>query len=211
MKIIKLYGMVLENFKGIRKLDVKFNGKDVKVYGDNGAGKTTLFDAFLFVLFGKDSKGNKNFAIKTIVDGEELHNVDHSVSIDISVNDESINLKRTLKEVYKKGRNAAEKTFNGHKSYFEYNGVPCNEKEFKSKVDELVNEEVFKLITNPMYFNELDWKEQRKILFQLAEGVEFDPISKNKDLELLKELLDKYEFSEALAMYKAKSKKSKVK
>ena len=209
MKIIKLYGMVLENFKGIRKLEAKFDGKDIKVYGDNGAGKTTLFDAFLFVLFGKDSKANKNFAIKTIVDGEELHNVDHSVSIDISVNDERINLKRTFKEVYKKGRNAAEKIFNGHKSYFEYNGVPCNEKEFKSKVDELVNEEVFKLITNPMYFNELDWKEQRKILFQLAEGVEFDPISKNKDLELLKELLDKYEFSEALAMYKAKSKKIK--
>ena len=209
MKVIKLYGMVLENFKGIRKLDVKFDGKDIKVYGDNGAGKTTLFDAFLFVLFGKDSKGNKNFAIKTIIDGEELHNVDHSVSIDISLNEERINLKRTFKEVYKKGRNAAEKIFNGHKSYFEYNGVPCNEKEFKSKVDELVNEEVFKLITNPMYFNEIDWKEQRKILFKLAEGVEFDPISKNRDLELLKELLDKYGFSEALAMYKAKSKKIK--
>ena len=204
MKIIKLYSMVLENFKGISKLEAIFNGNDIKVEGNNGTGKTSLFDAFLFVLFGKDSMGNKNFAIKTIKDGEEIHNVEHSASVNLLIDDEELNLKRVYKEVYKKGRNAAEKIFNGHKTYYYINDVPVKEKEYKDKVDSIVSEDIFKLITNPMYFNELDWKEQRKILFQLAEGVEFDPIESNKDLYVLKPLLEKYSFSEALAMYKAK-------
>ena len=209
MKIIKLYSMVLENFKGISKLEAVFNGKDVKVYGDNGTGKTTLFDAFLFVLFGKDSKGNKNFAIKTIIDGEEVHNVDHSVSVKLEVDGEIVELKRVYKEVYKKGKTAAEKIFSGHKTFYYVNDVPLKDKEYKEKIDSIVSEDIFKLITNPNYFNELDWKEQRKILFELSNGIEFDPLEKNKELALLKDLLNKHSFNEALVMYKAKSKRAK--
>lgn len=63
---IKLKKLKIENFKGIKKFSMDFEGKNVNVYGDNATGKTTLVDAFQWVLFDKDSDGNSKFSIKPI-------------------------------------------------------------------------------------------------------------------------------------------------
>ncbi len=54
MKIV-LKSMHLVNFKGARNLEMSFDPTTSEVCGDNGTGKTTLFDAFTWLLFGKDS------------------------------------------------------------------------------------------------------------------------------------------------------------
>ena len=54
MKKIKLKSIRLENFKGIKNLDVKFSDR-TEIMGRNAAGKTTVFDAFTWLLFGKNS------------------------------------------------------------------------------------------------------------------------------------------------------------
>ena len=64
MKEIKIKTLKIENFKGIKSLHVDFDGKSVNVYGTNETGKTTIIDAFTWCLFGKDSLGQSNFAIK---------------------------------------------------------------------------------------------------------------------------------------------------
>ena len=66
-KKVTLKELTLINFKGVRNLTVKF-GEVTNICGRNATGKTTVFDAFTWVLFGKDSQGNQdsNFGIKTV-------------------------------------------------------------------------------------------------------------------------------------------------
>ena len=68
MREIKLKSLILVNFKGVRNLEVVFTDQRTIISGDNGTGKTTIFDAFTWLLFGKDSTGrsDSNFNIKTI-------------------------------------------------------------------------------------------------------------------------------------------------
>ena len=53
---MKLLRLTYKNFKA-QSQDIDLGGADVDVFGANGIGKTTAFDAFLWLLFGKDSKG----------------------------------------------------------------------------------------------------------------------------------------------------------
>lgn len=63
-KEIKLLKLELRNFKGIKHFILDTQGENVKVYGDNATGKTTLFDAFIWLLFDKDSQNKKIFRLK---------------------------------------------------------------------------------------------------------------------------------------------------
>lgn len=49
----------MENFKGIKSLDVNFANK-TSIKGQNAVGKTTIFDAFTWLLFNKNSAGDEN-------------------------------------------------------------------------------------------------------------------------------------------------------
>ena len=63
---MKLHKLVLTNFKGIKSFTLDAQGQDVNIWGDNATGKTTLYDAFLWLMFDKDSNNRKDFEIKTI-------------------------------------------------------------------------------------------------------------------------------------------------
>jgi len=76
---MKLISLTLENFQGIKSLEIAPNGANVTIYGDNGTGKTTIANAISWLLFDKDSHGNKSFDIKTIEGGEVRHNLTHAV------------------------------------------------------------------------------------------------------------------------------------
>jgi predicted ATP-dependent endonuclease of OLD family len=76
---LTLTRLSLKNFKGIREFAIEMNGQNVRIFGDNATGKTTLFDSFIWLLFDKDSQNKKDFAIKTLAEGKELHGLDHEV------------------------------------------------------------------------------------------------------------------------------------
>ena len=65
MKNIQIKKMALTNFKGLRNQEITFE-QNTNIYGANGTGKTTIFDAFTWMLFGKDSSDRKDFEIKTL-------------------------------------------------------------------------------------------------------------------------------------------------
>ena len=51
--------------------------KSLNIFGDNATGKTTIFDAFTWLLFGKDSLGSSDFGIKTKDRfGQVVHNLE---------------------------------------------------------------------------------------------------------------------------------------
>ena len=62
---IQLIKLRINHFKGIKSLEVDFGGT-TNIRGDNATGKTTIMDAFLWLLFGKDSTDRKEFEIKHI-------------------------------------------------------------------------------------------------------------------------------------------------
>lgn len=187
---MKLIALTLENFKGVKSFMLDANGQNVDVYGSNGCGKSTLFDAFTWLLFGKNSHDEKDFGIKTLDEkGEVIPRIDHQVTAVIEHDGRQIELTRTYKEKWRKQRGAAEAVMVGNTTEYAYGPVgaatPISAGEYAKAINGLIDEKIFKLITDPLYFNErLSWQERRQLLMQLCGDVTDDEIVKaNADLE----------------------------
>ena len=175
--------LTLINFKGIKNRTITF-GQTTEVRGANATGKSTINDAFTWVLFGKDARGTNDtkFGIKTVgPDGKAYEKLDHEVTAVLNVNGEKITLRRCYTEDWVKPRGSAETILKGHTTNYFYNGVPLKEGEYKAKINAIIEEELFKMITNPFYFAGLDWPVQREILLQVAGGVSYEEIAASKD------------------------------
>lgn len=189
---MKLLSLTLRNFKGIRDFTLDLQGRDASIYGDNATGKTTLMDAFLWLLFGKDSANRADFDIKTLDDsGEALHGLDHSVEATVELDGRPMTLKKVYSEKWTKKRGAATKEFTGHTTDHFLDGVPVQKKEYDAAVADIANEDIFKLLTNPRYFNDmLHWQKRREILLEVCGDVsDSDVIASDKALARLPEIL----------------------
>lgn len=189
MKIF-LRRLELKNFKGVKELKINFESV-TRISGDNGTGKTTIMDSFMWLLFGKDSKDRKDYKIKTInEEGEELHGLEHTVIGELEVDGILIKLQRTYKEKWTKQRRQATSELKGHTTDYSINDVPASMKEYNEKVNDILADNTFKLITNPLYFTSLDWKKQREILLEIIGDVDTENvINYNKSLKPLEKLL----------------------
>lgn len=189
MKLLKLN---LQNFKGIRNSEFDFGGIDATIYGDNATGKTTVFDSLCWLLFGKDSLDRADFEIKTLENGEPIHKVNHEVEAEF-LNDDgnSFTLRRVYREKYSSPRGGDTK-LTGHTTDYFINDVPVKEKEYKQYINDVIAEDVFKLITNPLYFNEqYSWQNRRKLLLEMCGDVDDASVINSKDeLKRLSELLN---------------------
>ena len=191
MKTIAIRQITLLNFKGIRNLTVDFDEFETNIFGANGTGKTTVFDAFSWLLFGKDSKDRKDFNIKTLdKDNKPIERIPHEVTACITVNGEDINLKKCYSESWKRTRGSQEEKFSGHTLECYYNDVPCSVSEYTKKINEICTEEVFKLITSPTYFVKQKKEFQRNMLLQLVGDVTNESlVAYNKDFTEVVNLL----------------------
>lgn len=168
MKRITLLSMDIQNFKGCTSRTIDFADK-TKICGANATGKTTIFDAFTFLLFNRDSLGSSDFDIRPLdADGKMIDNIEISVKARISVDDEEFELKKVQKQKWVKKRGTDSREFQGNINEFEINGYPKSQKEFKEFISEIVDEDVFNLITNPAAFNSLPWKKQRETLMEFV-------------------------------------------
>lgn len=168
MKTITLKKLSLLNFKGIRQLKVDFSNT-TNIYGNNGTGKTTLFDAFLWLLFGKDSCDRKDFEIKTLdSNNQAFHKMSHEVEATINVDGDEVTIRRTYKENWPTKKGTATETFSGHTTNFYWNEVPLALNEYQKKISAIVDEQLFKLLTNTGFFASMKWQEKRNVLEQIA-------------------------------------------
>lgn len=179
---VTLKEMTLINFKGIKNRTITF-GKTTEIRGANATGKSTINDAFTWVLFGKDAHGNTDtkFGIKTVdKEGKAYEKLDHEVTAVLDVNGEEVTLRRCYSEKWVTKRGTADTVLDGHTTNYFYNGVPLKESEYKAKINALIEEQLFKLLTNPLHFAGLDWPVQREILLQIAGGVSYEEIAETK-------------------------------
>lgn len=188
---MKLTKLELLNFKGLKSFTINLNG-DVIIRGDNATGKTTVFDSVCWLLFGKDSLDRADFEIKTLNGGEPIHKVNHEVAGTFTLDEGgTVELKRVYREKYSSPR-GGEVTMTGHTTDYFVDGVPKKEKEYKEMVSSLVDESIFKLITNPLYFNETySWQNRRKLLLEMCGDIsDEDVIASHDELRRLAGLLE---------------------
>ena len=165
---IQLNSLTLTNFKGVRSLTIPFDDYTT-ISGDNATGKTTIFDSFCWVLFGKDSNDRKDFNIKTLDEsGNAIPQIDHEVEAHLLIDDVPAVIKRTYREKWTRRRGSEDAELTGHETTFLWNEVPLQANEYKSKIDALVSEGLFKLLTSALYFNQLPWEKRRSALIQIA-------------------------------------------
>lgn len=187
MKTIKLKRIELTNFKGVAHRVEEFVDGENFINGANGTGKTTVFDGFVWCLFGKDSQGQSEEKAKIKMlgkDGKPLMHTDNSVEITLDIDGDELVLRRTYKEKWRKPSGQSEQVYDGQKTEFSWNG---NEKisatEYKKRVNDLLDEGLFKLITDPLYFASLDAKERRNIVLAMAGDVP-DEVIRSANIEL---------------------------
>ena len=173
MTEIKIKRLYLENFKCHKSLRLDFDGGNASIYGDNASGKTSIYDALTWLLFGKDSQGNgeKNIEIKPLDASGEVkdHLAVTAVEAVLDVNSEEVTLRRTYKEVWTTKRGSSQATYDGNTSEYYVDGVPCKRNAFQEKVNELVDEDTFRMLTSVSYFaNGISWQDRRAVLFKVA-------------------------------------------
>ena len=191
MKNIKIKRLVLENFKCHKHFVLDLAGRNASVYGDNASGKTSIYDGLTWLLFGKDSAGNgeKNIEIKPLdADGNvKDHLAVTAVEAVFIIEDREIVLRRTYQELWTTKRGSAEATYDGNTSEYYVDGVPCKRFAFAEKVQELVDEDTFRMLTSVSHFaNTISWQDRRAVLFKVA-GVMDDQqiLASNPEFEAL--------------------------
>lgn len=168
------------NWRGAKDVTTNFNADVTTIMGANGLGKSRHFDAFIWLLFGKDSKDRKDFEIKSNdAEGNPLQKCECSVTGVLSVDGETITLKRAFVEDWVKPKGQTEQVFKGNHTECWYNETPVRVGDYQARIREIIDETVFKMITNPAFFIGMPWKNQREQLFLLAGTITDAEIASN--------------------------------
>lgn len=191
---IKIYSLKLKNFKGIKDLEINFNCQNTNIYGANATGKTTVFDAFKWLFFDKDSNDRKDFNIKTLDNNNKpIHFLEHEVEAILVIDGVDMTFKKVFQEKWVKKRGQSEQEFSGHETNYWIDEVPVKKKDYEEKINSLIPESLFKLITDPSYFNnQLKWTERRELLINISGTTVSDEeiLDSNEDFKKIKENLE---------------------
>lgn len=180
---ITLKKLHIENFKNAK--DQTFELDHItKIKGQNASGKTTIVDAFMWCLFNKDSKGNTDFGIRPLdAAGNKVDHVEIKVDLLLDVDGREYQITKVQKQNWVKKRGNLEATLQGNVNSYEIDGVPKKEKDFKAFVSEIIDEDLFQLLTNPSTFVNMKWKDQRTELLKMVPEVNNDMvIASNPDV-----------------------------
>lgn len=184
--------MTIVDFANIEDKTFNFNLKTSTVFGNNGTGKTTTANSFTWLLFGKNTEGKM---IKNIVpideQGKEQVEKAPTVTAELEVDGEALKLERRSNPVKKKNEYGIEEYTLKRESAFLVNDIPYKKKDYEAYIKQIIDEDIFKLITNPNEFPRLHWKDKRELLFSISGTVDNQEIIKSdNELESLSEFED---------------------
>ena len=130
MKEIRLKQLSISNFKGISKLDIQF--KDITTLsGMNATGKSSVFDAFTWLLFDKNSKGDSKFELKPLdKNNEYIRGLNPHVTGILEVDGIETKLSKEYKEKWTSRRGESEKVFDGNTTKYEIDDVPVKKSDY---------------------------------------------------------------------------------
>jgi len=100
------------------------------------------------------------------------------------VDNMKVKLERIYREKWVKKRGEEREEFEGHETLYKVNDVPHKQGEYQDKIESIIPEKTFKLLTNPFYFNTvLKWNERREMLSRMRNIQDEDVIEALPDLK----------------------------
>lgn len=185
MKILSLH---LENFRGIKELDIEFAGHNTDIYGANGTGKTTIANAICWLLLDRAATDEKDFNPKTT----GAHDLHHKASMKLDCNGTIVTLAKDFYEIWTQKKGSATKSFSGHTTDYYINEVPSKQKEYDAMVESICGVDIdkIKMLTLHGYF--IEWlknDERRRMLFEICGDVSDDEVMDANGLGELRTIL----------------------
>lgn len=170
---ISIITLSITAFKGIRHLKMQLDGKSADISGRNGTGKTSVYDAYLWLLFGKDSEGKTKFDVKPLDEnGNVRTGADTEVEAVLDVDGRRVTLRRVLHEKWKATKDSADPVYSGDETQCYIDDVPVKlEKDYQPYIAGLIgDEDRFKLLSIHGAFMGLPWEKRRRYLVDAAGG-----------------------------------------
>lgn len=212
---MRINRITIDNFQGIKHLEINPNGQNMTVIGDNATGKTTIANAITWLFSGKPLDGSKNYNPKPRdADGGEIHFIEPTVEIEAE-SGEQVTLKKALTEVWSKTKGSPDKIYKGNQNTFAINGVPVTAGEYQERIDKICPPEMLQILTSPFYFAEMmPWQDRRRLLMDTFAQINDSDVLKKEELKDLVPLLEiqgssggVYSVDELLAIKKAELKR----
>lgn len=161
---IHLNNINIENFKGIKKFTTAFNGNTI-IKGENGSGKTTVYDAFLWLLFGKDSSGRKEFGLRPL---DKDNNAIKGLVVAVEAHIMFGGMRHDLRKEHHEKSNR-KGPIKGYETVCWIDEVPKKISEYADWIKEVIDEDTFKLLTDTHFFNgKYHWSDRRNVLLDIA-------------------------------------------
>ena len=198
MKKIKFNSLYIKNFRNINELNITFNDKTTYIMSTNGKGKTNTLSAIMWCLFGKDIYDTKQFVISPIINGQEDNSL--ATVVKMVINDNYV-VERTYKD-----RKTTLKTgwlIDGDESLVAITQTKYNQE----LLDNLVDEETFKSLSNVNYIPNLHWKDLKALIFELIGNITDEEVLLRDDFKLIEEYVTKFGIEQTQELVKETEKK----
>lgn len=208
---LRLQSLLIQNFAGIKEESFNFGGKDAKIYGDNATGKTTTAVAINWLLFDKGLEGQKIDIVPKDNNNNHIHEAVPIVSAIFEMDGNEIKLSRESHPNYEKVEGSTKKSYKNSRTTKQYiDDVPYPITKYKSEISKIIDEEVFKLVTNPDSFPQLHWQDKRKMLFEISGDITDEQvIESSKELESLLDVINNRSIEDEKKVIKEKLNKAK--
>lgn len=208
---LRLTSLNISNFAGIKEETFIFDGKDAKIFGDNATGKTTTAVAINWLIFDKGLEGQKIDIVPKDDNNNHIHEAVPIVSAIFEMDGNKIKLSRESHPNYEKVEGSTKKSYKNSRTTKQYiDDVPYPITKYKAEINKLIDEEVFKLVTNPDAFPQLHWQDKRKMLFEISGDITDEQvIESSKELESLLDVINNRSIEDEKKVIKEKLSKAK--
>lgn len=209
MKLL-LKKLIIKDFQGIKELEFNFDVQNATIYGENGSGKTTTATALQWLLFDKNLEGKQIDVVPVDENNSEMYEQVPHVTAVFDKDGQELKLTKESFPKYMKNKMTGAKEYTKSRTGKYYiDDVPFTVTNYKKQISELIDEDVFRLVTNINTFNDLHWTDKRKILFEVCgELTDEAIIQSNAELEPLIEILKNKSIEDQKKVIKDKLKKT---
>ncbi len=169
----------IRNFKGIKSFDLS-PGEHNYISGRNATGKTCVFDAYCFLLFGRNSSDRPDFKAYPADDSGDPY-VEGVFDID------GCELRLCVKMSKRWDHSERIPKFKGFEIKRWVNDRAVNKEEYAEVIEDICETDIFKILTNPCAMEFIPWGRLRQILNRLSPAAPYRAVA--EESERLKELV----------------------